>query len=370
MKTLICMGSFKDVYSPIEMCNIVNEALKGKKTIVAPMCDGGEHTFDVLCYYTNPKIIEVNDIINPYGKVVSSRYLAIDDTAYVVSSEILRLLPEDDQYKNPLELTDYGLGQIVRHALDKGYRKINLCLGGTSTVSFGMGFAQALGVNFFDKNNELIKHPIKTKDIPNISIIDKPQYIDAQITVINDGLTKAPDLKYVNPQKVGVNYYDQKEKILCELESILRNVITMTRINENKPFAGNAGGVAFGLGLLNDAIYVKGSDYFIELFGIEKMMQKADIVITGEGKLDNFHVEKLPISISKLAYRENKRLIYICGKRGYDFNESSINSYGIREIICCEDDYSTYNAEYLDDIETYKKLTPIVIKKRLEKIYE
>ena len=209
MKVLIATGSFKDVYTSIESCKQFENILREKyETITAPLCDGGEYTYDILKYYYNDmKEIIVNDVVNPYGKMTTSKYAVIDDEAYVVSSEILHLSENEDVYKNPLELTDYGLGQLLNHAVESGYKKIKLCLGGTSTVGYGMGVAQALGAKFITDDGVITKY-ITPKDFPHIKEIvwNKEKYDDVCLTVVNDGITRANNLNTVNPLKVGKHY--------------------------------------------------------------------------------------------------------------------------------------------------------------------
>lgn len=365
MRILIAMGSFKDVYSPIEMTQMVGDAIiKAEDISLVPMCDGGEYTFDVISFHCNCQIITVDNIINPYGKRVKGKYLAVDDEAYVISSEILHLSPGEEEFKNPLLLTDYGLGQLVDDALCKGFKTINLCLGGTSTVCFGMGFAQALGVEMLDKAGRLINEPITPlllKDVEKVRAMPKRE---VTINVINDGITSAHDLPKVNPQKIGTLFLGQKENILCSLDRILRKVCSLTGVSIDTAYAGNAGGVCFGIECILDAKYIKGTEYFMDIFGVKDKIVNADIIITGEGKLDNVHVEKLPVVISKTAKSFGKKCIFICGQRG-ELEDDILLKYGIEDIICCKDHYCKYDDNYIDSIDTYKNLTPIIIRKEL-----
>ena len=147
MKILVATGSFKDVYSPLEAADVLCSALDREKNEVSmvPFCDGGEYTFEVLKHCFDFRERTVEQVVNPYGKPVSSRCLFRGKEAHLVSSCILRLFPQEDEFKNPLELTDYGFGQMIRDALCHGCTKLTLYLGGTSTVCSGMGTIQALG---------------------------------------------------------------------------------------------------------------------------------------------------------------------------------------------------------------------------------
>ena len=129
MKCLISSGSFKDVYTSAEACRTIRDILPtGYDAVTLPVCDGGDYTYSILKDFFGGKAREiiVPDVFNPYGAKVTSHYLAVDGTAWVVSSEILHLTPEEDSYKNPLYLSDYGLGQLIAHAAAEGFRDIRL----------------------------------------------------------------------------------------------------------------------------------------------------------------------------------------------------------------------------------------------------
>lgn len=369
MNVLVIMGSFKDVFSPIETAEVVASALERYEVACIPMCDGGEYTYDVLKYHKDCKEIIVRDVINPYGTTRDSKYLVINGIAYVIASEILRLGPTEERYKNPICLSDYGLGQLCKDAIAHGYKKINLCLGGTSTVGFGMGFAQALGARFIDREGSIITKPITPMMLDSIERIERGRAVNAKFTVINDGVSNAHDLSSINPQKVGALYSDSKEEILKTLDKNLNQVCDLTGVSIEKPYAGNAGGVCFGVELVTRGCYVKGTEYFLDYFGARKAMEKADLIITGEGKLDNLQTEKLPVTVCKIAKQMKKDCLYICGQIGKGVTHQSLDKYGINNLICCSDFYADIDADYVDEIETYKRLTPLVIRKELKRLY-
>lgn len=368
MKVLIATGSFKDVYTSIESCKQFENILREKyETITAPLCDGGEYTYDILKYYYNDmKEIIVNDVVNPYGKMTTSKYAVIDDEAYVVSSEILHLSENEDVYKNPLELTDYGLGQLLNHAVESGYKKIKLCLGGTSTVGYGMGVAQALGAKFITDDGVITKY-ITPKDFPHIKEIvwNKEKYGEICLTVVNDGITRANNLNTVNPLKIGKHYRLQKEEILDNLSKYVKNIYYVTGLSEDAPYSGNGGGVYYGVEKLFSTEYVKGAEFFCNLFNLEEKINWADIVITGEGRYDNPHLKKLPITVSELAKEHNKKVVFLCGTKDVESEKSAF----IDVLLSCDEYYkmNDVRSNYSDDIEMYRELTPIILGQELEK---
>ena len=376
MKILAATGSFKDVYTSIESCEMIKSILSDEhEVITAPLCDGGEYTYDVLKYYYGQqdgfKEIFVDNVINPCGKPITARYIAIGDEAYVISSEVLHLGLQDDKYKNPLTLTEYGLGQLLRDAVDKGFKTINLCLGGTSTVGYGIGTAQALGAEivfrdgYEEKSSEI---PIVPADYLNIEKIiwNNSDFKDIKLNVLNDGITKSNDLHTVNPLKIGKAFHDEKETILKTLDENAEHIYKLTGLGADDAYSGNGGAVYYAVENLFDAQYFRGAQYFCNLFEIENKIKEADIVITGEGRYDNPHLKKLPITIAELAKSLGKPVIFACGSRDNSFPKADF----IDTIVSCDDYYKTHDvrSQYDDEFSMYRELTPLILKEELRKV--
>ena len=155
LKSLIATGSFKDVYSPMEACEMLRkvlEELDGEEIFeiqTVPLADGGEYSTEVLLSQGVGERIDVKEVVDPRGETIECSYVRLDnETAFIASSAILRMGPKMDRFKNPLLLTSYGLGQVINDASDQGFKRILVALGGTSTVDAGIGMAQALGATF------------------------------------------------------------------------------------------------------------------------------------------------------------------------------------------------------------------------------
>lgn len=372
MKILAALGSMKDVFSPAELCSIVGKIVSRYHDVTEfPMCDGGEYTLDVLKYYSEYREHYVENVINPYGKRIRARYLSADGCAFIASSEIIRLSPYEDIYKNPLELTDYGLGQVVASALSLGFKKINLCLGGTSTVCFGMGMAQALGVVFYDFDGSEMKKPLTPKEFYKIQRYARSDetYFD-NITVISDGITKASQLNTVNPQKIGKNFGGQKEQILESLRRAACHAERITGLSMDDEFSGNAGGIYYGLELSASAEYLQGPVYFMNAFGLADSIKDFDLVITGEGRFDNIHLNKLPVAVCKLARQFGIPAVFICGQKDPCISKQMLESYGIIDVICCQDFYQPDHTEVMNELELagmYKKQVPFILENEISR---
>ena len=183
-----------------------------------PMADGGEYSNEVLLNSLNCKKVSVSNIVNPYGKKVESHYLELgDNSVFIGSSEILGLSPSEDKYKNPLNLTSYGFGQLILDAINKDYKNIYLGLGGTSTVDGGIGMIQALGGVFYGNGN-VIKGSNKYLMSHNLLDIDKidlskisEKIENIKITAVCDAGINLEEMYTPNNQKIS-NYHNDKRK--------------------------------------------------------------------------------------------------------------------------------------------------------------
>jgi len=381
MKILIANNSFKDVLNPIELSFMIKDVIKNTikekiDVIECPMCDGGEYTYDVLLHYCKMEEVFVESVINPYRKKVRARYLKNKDDAYIISSEILRLMPKDVSYKNPLFLTDFGLGQILRHAIENKCKRIFLCLGGTSTVGYGLATAQALGISFYDQNNNIIEYPLAPIMYDKIKKTskDKNDIInalkDVEVIVVNDTKASASKMDSISSLKIAPMFSDYSDKILEILHNSLRKACEFTDGREDDEFSGNAGGIYFGLRLLCNAKHVSGARFFLDMFDIEKKIKEADVLITAEGRLDNIEIEKAPIVIAKLAKYYKKPLIFISGKKDLFLSPFTLQESGITHLINCEDFYDTdilskIKNDYPKTIEYYRHSAKKIILREL-----
>ena len=381
MVILVATGSFKDVFNPIEAAEVIRNALSpDNESVLLPFCDGGEYTYEVLKHnFSFYHEITARNVVNPYGISKDTGYLINGDEAHLVSSSILRLYPEEDKYKNPLMLTDYGYGQMIADAIQKGCKKLFLYIGGVSTACCGFGLIQALGAKLYTKNEQLIPAPCRGKDLLRINRIDTTglNFQDIEIQVVADGNSKVDALPGITALKVGKSFSEQKETIVSELMKGIENVISLTEISPTKDFTGAAGGLIFGLEQVFPSIcYTLGGLFFNRVFGLEEMIEKADLVITGEGRYDNTADGKGPCVITRLAKKHGKPAVLVCGQH----EKSKIPVYtggivdcrgdelfqreGITEIITGQEYYDEIEIpqQYEDCISLYKKQTPVLLK--------
>lgn len=385
MKILIASGSFKDVFNPIEACDVIEGALNHKENEIKklPICDGGEYTYEVLRKYCQYDEEIADNILNAYGKPVRARYLTKENEAHLISSEIIRLFPEEDMYKNPLELTDFGFGQLFRDAVAKGYCKIKLYIGGTSTVCCGMGFAQALGVRLYDCTGREFEKPIVGDDLQKIARIEsaKDAFSSIQVQVIADGNAKSYEMAGITGLKVGKRFIEKKQQIICMSSEGVENVAALTGISQETSYSGAAGGLLFGIEQLFHPTYFLGGTYFSKLLSMEEQIEKADVVITGEGRFDNTACGKTPASVAVLARKYHKPVIFVCGQiaresvqsyKGGIVNgdqEEKLRELGIDQLLTCQEFYDSHTLQgtYAENIDFFREHTPIILKELFRK---
>lgn len=387
MNILIAAGSFKDVYSPFESCQIIKESLPyiDGKIDVFPMCDGGEYSYDILERVEGYKKETAHTVQNAYGKLIDVRYLVKDTEAHIISSEVIRLFPDEDSYKNPLELSDYGFGQVVLDAINKGYSSIYLYIGGTSTAAGGIGFAQALGAKIIGINGVEFKDVVRAKDLVNVAeiLFNREKYKGITLNVVADGDAKSYDIPSITRLKIGEKHVEKSKEIIKSVYNGLENIRGLLSIPEDEPFSGAAGGMLLGISVIFNAKYVLGVDYFNKLFDLERAISDADYVITGEGRLDNTACGKTPAAVAKIAELYNKKVIYVCGQLDdsieCDYSTGIIegekvcmlDQMGIWKLVTCKQSYEDNPVEeilYEDIIEEYRKRTPIILKELFERM--
>jgi glycerate kinase len=393
---LVASGSFKDVHSPQEACKLIKVAVEatgyGGTVSVAPMADGGEYSMDLLVSEYGAEKIKVHGIIDPNGNEVVSYYIVLDDTtAYIASSTILRLHTNFLETTNPLNLTTYGYGQLISHAINKGFKKIILGMGGTNTVDGGIGMAQALGVVFRDLNGRLLKPSIgqyfSGNDLSKVGAIDvlenSVKYKKVKIMVACDADISVDQMFLPIKQKIG-NRFDNKRKKISE--NLFQSLINYSDVIENhiklksyfrsldcrelnkRKYFGCAGGLILSLYALFDIDVFLGVNFFAETLKLEEKIKSSDLIITGEGRFDNSIHGKTPVGVSRLALKNGKPVIYLVGnvdKSLLIFFDSFISKSlpnifalnGISTILSCHPFYNSMKVpnSYSEKIDFYRK---------------
>lgn len=296
MKIVVASDSFKGSLSSIEVAQAVQKGIR----LVYPdahvetisVADGGEGTLESIVQACNGEYV-LTQASDPLGRSISARYGIVGDTAIIemaAASGLLLLRPEE---RNPWYTSSFGTGELIMDAIHRGCRKFLIGIGGSATNDAGMGMLQALGFRFFDENEHEIKdcrggslHKIVRIDDTNV-----PEALrDASFTVACD-----VDTPFCGPQGAAYVFAPQKgadADMLIQLdngmESFAKRVAHHYGVNiVSLPGAGAAGGLGGALYAFLHAKLTRGIDMVLDAINFDSILRGADLVITGEGKIDD-----------------------------------------------------------------------------------
>lgn len=321
MKILIIPDKFKSTFTSTEIALLIKKNLLKKKVddiITIPISDGGQGFLDCIeIVYSTKKVSVIS--VNPLFQEINSYFLINENIAYIESAKTcgVDLLKQNEQ--NPMYTSSYGLGIQIKSALKAGVDKIIIGLGGSATNDAGIGMAAAFGFKFIDSNkNELL--PIG-ENLSKIVQIVEPKDVNRYKNVEFIGMTD------VNHRLFGINgaaYSFAKQKGAKETEVVtldkgLRHFYNVAEKKDflrlkNQKHYGAAGGLGFGLKYFLNAKLLSGSDFLLKIMNIDKFIKDSDLIITGEGKLDEESFKgKIVGEIAKLAKKYDKKCLIIAG---------------------------------------------------------
>ena len=328
MKILVAPDSFKGSLSSKEVLKAISEGIRraiDAEIAGLPIADGGEGTVDALITSLGGKIIDV-DVLGPLGNVVKGYFGVLNDGTAVIemaASSGLNLVPND--MRNPLITTTYGVGQLIKEALDKGCRKFIIGLGGSATNDGGAGMIQALGVKLLDEDGKDIPygggnlHKLKKVDT---SSIDKRVYESSFIVasdVTNPLCGEYGASAVYGPQKGATpEMVEILDRNLKHYSSVIKE--TLGKDFSDVPGAGAAGGLGFSLMAFLNAKIKSGIDIVMEASNIDEKIKSCDIVITGEGNTDfQTAYGKAPAGIAMIAKKYGKPVVVLSGGLGKNY---------------------------------------------------
>ncbi|MFO7814124.1 MAG: glycerate kinase [Halanaerobiales bacterium] len=327
MKILLAPDSFKDSLTALEVCESIEKGIKNYKSDILvkslPMADGGEGTVRSLVDATGGKIIK-KVVTGPLGKDVKAFYGILGDkktgVIEMASASGLPLVPQDK--RNPSRTTTFGTGELIKATLEHNIEKLIIGIGGSATTDGGVGMAQALGVEFLDKNNKEIGFGGENlKHIDQIKMDNLDQRIkELEILVacdVDNPLYGKKGAAYVYSPQKGAD-----ERMVEKLDENLRhfNKVVKEQLNKNVnkiKGAGAAGGLGAGLVAFLDAELKNGIDITLDIVNFDQKIKGVDLIITGEGMLDGQTVYgKTPIGVAKRAKEHHIPVVAVAGSLG------------------------------------------------------
>ena len=328
---LIAPNAFKNSLSAVDAAAAIAKGFLQSKLNCTCTCfpvgDGGDGTANLIIEKFNGKRVAVN-VRDPLGREISTSFGLINNgkTAVIEMADASGLRLLNSAELNPLKASSYGTGEMIKRALDEGVDHLIVGMGGSATVDGGTGILQALGVRFLDANgNELVDLP---ENLPQLSTIDIST-IDQRIFACTITVLCDVDNYLLGPLGSANVFGPQKgasaEGVLKLEASLtaLRNIVLKEMgkdINLIK-HGGAAGGAAAGLNVLLNATLVPGAAYYLELTGFEESLQRANIVLTGEGSIDEQTLQgKAPFAVAQMAKKYGLPVIGLAGKIPTEIN--------------------------------------------------
>ena len=325
MHILIAPNAFKNSLTATAAAEAIRAGLQQSKLKCTcecfPVGDGGDGTATLLIQKCVGTIVPAK-VRDPLGRKIQAGFGLIDNgkTAVIEMADAsgLRLLHREEF--DPLHATTFGTGELIKCALDQGVNKIILGIGGSATVDGGTGILLALGIRFLGAGGKVLSNlPEELTDLESIDLSGLDQRTaHCALTVLcdveNSLLGDEGAAKVFGPQKGATGLATEKlEAALTRLRDVM-----FRQTGQNLAMikhGGAAGGVAAGLqGFLN-ATLVKGIDYFLDITGFDDALQKADLVVTGEGSIDAQTMRgKGPFGVALRARGKNIPVIGLAGR--------------------------------------------------------
>jgi len=338
VKIVLAPDSFKGSLSSAEVIELIAASIGrnwGACDIVrVPIADGGEGTLEALVGATKGRTVATT-AMNAYRKAANTRYGVInDDTAVIELAAIAGLADMPGSLQDPLKTTSRGVGEVIRRALEDGYDRLVIGIGGSATNDGGMGLLSALGARFFAGDELLFGCGADLERVTRIELESLlPQLRAADIRVICDVTNPL-----LGPEGATLVYGPQKGASPEVVERLEQGMANYSKVFARQygidiasmPGSGAAGGVGAALGSVLGARLCPGIDTVLEAIGFDAFLSGADLVVTGEGRLDGQSVRfgKGVAGIARRCKAQNIPLAILVGSLGEGWE-------GIREFARC-----------------------------------
>lgn len=376
MKAVVAIDSLKGSLSSVEAGNAIAEGIyradAEAKVEVRPLADGGEGTVDALVQGMNGSLRKVC-VTGPLGEKVDAAYGIIEEEKMAViemsAAAGITLVP--DEKKNPLFTTTYGVGEMIRDAIEKGCRKFVVGIGGSATNDGGIGMLQALGYEFLDsKGNPVPYGAVGLEDLAEIksgNVISELEQCEFKVAcdVTNPLCGQQGASAVYGPQKGAT------PEMIRKMDQWLSDYAKLAEKHYEKadpkyPGTGASGGLGFAFLTFTNAVLESGIKIVLKETKLEQYIQDADIVITGEGRLDGqTAMGKAPVGVAKLAGKYNIPVLAFAGSVTEDAgkcNEEGIHAFFpiLRGITTLEEAMDRDNAKR-NLIETVEQVFRLIV---------
>ena len=342
MKIVIAPQTFKGSISALNVARAISEGVRrvfsDAETVLVPVADGGDGTLETLVESSGGEI-RTSEVTGPLQEKVVAPWGAMGDgnTAVVEMARTsgLALVPVEN--RNPLVATTLGLGEVIGHALDARFRSFIVGIGGSATNDAGAGMAQALGVRLLDRDG---------KDLPvggaALADLDKIDVSGLDSRARESTFSVACDVSnpLTGPEGASAVYGPQKgatPDMVTQLDAALSHLAEVVKRDigveiKDVRGAGAAGGLGGGLIAFLNGTLRAGVDIVLDTVGLDRHLEGADLVITGEGQLDYQTVyNKAPIGVARRARARGIPVIAISGSLGE--GHTDVHEHGIASVV-------------------------------------
>ncbi len=323
MNILIAPNAFKGSLSALEVADIIQcNLLKINPDLNCtslPIADGGDGTFDVLKnhYQGQTYTITTSDLLD--RKIQAPLFISENGTAIIELTHVSGLSILKPSEYSPLNAHTFGVGDLIRSALDKNCKKIILAIGGSGTLDMGFGALRALGFRFLDKHGDVVSGG--GGNLKSITEIDSKSF-DIRLLQVDFQIACDVDNFLLGEFGAANIFGQQKGATSEEIRQLIENHLHFAQLIESQfhidlssiRHGGAAGGIAAGLYALCGAKLLSGSELVFDCLDMNKALEKCDVLITGEGRIDSqSSFGKAPYALAKKAKWMGKRVIAFCG---------------------------------------------------------
>ncbi len=342
MRILIAPQGFKGCLDAWAVAEAIERGIKtaspAAETILLPIADGGEGTVRALVKATGGQF-KRTIVHDPLGGSISAEWGVMGDgcTAVIEMAAASGLQLVEPEKRNPLVTTTYGTGELIKTAVDEGYRRCIIGVGGSATNDGGAGMAQALGIRLLDAGGrDLTWGGASLISLATIDTAGLDQGLrQVEILIASDvtnPLAGPQGASHVyGPQKGATpEMADQLDAALQHYGEVIRDQLGIEI--RDRPGAGAAGGLGGGLIAFLNARLVSGAELVLREIGFEKHLKDADVVFTGEGQMDSQTIYgKAPIAVARAAKSSHLPVVAIVG--GTSDDHDVVYQHGIDAVI-------------------------------------
>ncbi|MCS0614895.1 glycerate kinase [Massilia kyonggiensis] len=340
MKIVIAPDSFKESLTALQVADAIETGMReiwpDATYVKVPVADGGEGTVQAMIDATGGRRVDAR-VTGPLGQAVDAFYGMSGELAVIEMAAASGLEGVPPDLRDPRTATSRGTGELIRAALDAGARRFVLGVGGSATNDGGAGMLQALGVRLLDAAGKDIGPggaELARLDRIDVSGLD-PRVREAEFRIACD-----VDNPLIGPRGASAVFGPQKgatPAMVAQLDAALAHYADVIRRDLDQdiahtPGAGAGGGIAAAMVVFLEGALRPGVEIVMEAVGLDAAVRDADLVVTGEGRIDGQTVHgKTPMGVAHAARRHGKPVVAIGGSLAADAD--AVHAHGIEVVV-------------------------------------